>query len=772
MTQEIDAQAGTLGRPEDAGKGEAGKVARWMLEVELASKVESRWRDAASKVIDKYRGDGDGGCEFNILWSNTEVLRPHLYGQTPKADVRRRFRDADPVGRNAAEVMERALDYGIDAGNLDGQMANVILDYLLPGRAVARVRFEPTIEGEGDAQRLAYASCTVERWPWDRFRRGPGITWEEVPWIAYEHQLVQEEVDRKFPGFGSKVQYDIKMDGVSDKAAEAEPSVFKRVRIWEIWEKVERKIYWLAPSCKEEFLLVEGDKLNLEGFFDCPKPLYAIESGSSLIPIPEFEMYRKQAEELDEVTRRINRLTKTLKQRGVYDSTLKELETLMTAADNEMIATSGGVAKLAGKGFDDAIWMMPIEPAAKVLSQLILQREQLKQIIYEIMGIGDILRGSTDPDETLGAQQLKAQTGSMRMQRRQRDVQGFVRDLLRKKAEIMAENYTPELFQLMTGIKLFPDAAARQQAQMMMQQQAMMAGQTGQQPPPPDPEMQQMMAKPTWEEVMQVLQSDLLRGFRIDIETDSTVAADSAAERQQVTELITGVGGFMQNMVPAVENQLISLEAAKSILTGALRRFKLGRNIENVLEEEEGKPVQPKPDPAMQQMQAQLQMKQQEMEMTLAAKQKEAEAGLMLKERESQAEQQRKAVQLEQDMRLEEQKFGFQMQMDEQKMRHQMDIEAGKAVMMAGIERDRALMAEGGEAGMTNYENAKSSAGGKVDAKLAEAITKQSEMIGQAIQALLEGQQQMQRALSAKKRLVRDEQGRAVGMETVMEGDE
>lgn len=653
--------SGALEKPDDAGKGEAGEIARWLMELDLADKQEKKWRENSNRAIERYRDEKDRtDWKFNILWSNVEVLRPHLYSATPKADVRQRFRDKDPVGNACAEVMERALDYCNETYDFDGVMNNVILDYVLPGRAVARVRFEPVIDqrpvnpqmqespqqeameapaqeaAEPPAQEqqehatypvLSYARTYIERVQWDKFRRGPGAVWDEVPWIAYEHHLTRAEIGRQFPGMGETVTYDIVMSGVDEKKTELEPSVFKRVRVWEIWDKEKKEILYLAPSVKERFLKREPDKYNLEGFFDCPRPLYAIESGTTLVPQVEFEMYRDQAKELDRITMRISKLVNSLKQRGIYDSTIAEFKELFKAADNEMVPTSSSQMAMAAGGMEKAIWMMPIAEAAQVLNQLVLQREQVKQTIYEIMGIGDILRGTSDPNETLGAQQLKAQTGSLRMQRRQRDVQRFVRDLLRKKAELIAENYTPELLSLMTGIKL-PGAEAKQQAQAMLQQ-----AQMSQQPAPP--EAQKIASSPSWDEVMQVLKSDLLRSFRIDIETDSTIAADQAAERQQVTELVTGIGGFVQAITPAVQGGVMSMEAAKAIMLAAMRRFKLGRQVEAVLDEDAEKPQPPKaPDPAAMKAEADIKAAQADTQL----KQQESQARLQLEEQKAQAD--------------------------------------------------------------------------------------------------------------------------------------
>ena len=43
------------------------------------------------------------------------------------------------------------------------------------------------------------------------------------------------------------------------------------------------------------------------------------------------------------------------------------------------------------------------------------QREQIKAVIYELTGLSDIARGASKASETLGAQQLKSQWGSIRL---------------------------------------------------------------------------------------------------------------------------------------------------------------------------------------------------------------------------------------------------------------------------------------------------------------------------------------------------------------------
>ncbi|TIS86103.1 MAG: hypothetical protein E5W99_11765, partial [Mesorhizobium sp.] len=78
---------------------------------------------------------------------------------------------------------------------------------------------------------------------------------------------------------------------------------------------------------------------------------------------------------------------------------------------------------------------------ATTITQLIALRKQLIDDIYQISGLSDIMRGETNPNETLGAQQIKTQYGSVRIRDRQNELVRIARDAARIAAEIMAENF-------------------------------------------------------------------------------------------------------------------------------------------------------------------------------------------------------------------------------------------------------------------------------------------------------------------------------------------
>jgi len=142
---------------QDTGKGPAGVAQRWIAELDLAEREEAEWRRRGKRVIQRYkdeRKNGKGNAnaalidqrKFSILWSNVQTLGPAIYARTPNAVVSRRFKDADPVGRQASEVLERAANFSLEEYDFDYQMVQVRQDYLLPGRGTVWLRYVPTMK--------------------------------------------------------------------------------------------------------------------------------------------------------------------------------------------------------------------------------------------------------------------------------------------------------------------------------------------------------------------------------------------------------------------------------------------------------------------------------------------------------------------------------------------------------------------------------------------------------------------------------------------------
>lgn len=576
----------------------AGVVKRWIAELDIAQRAMKDWVKDGEDAWKVYKSQ-KSEVNFNILWSNTETLRPALYNSEPEPDVRRRNRDKDPKGRYASLVLKRALKYELEAYDFDKHIQDTVLDVLVPGRGIARIKYKPTFQkmdveldplgNEPAPEQIYDEASSCEHVQWDKFRHGPGKTWDEVPWVAFEHTMPKDQLVEFFgEELANKIPLNESQDygKTSDKTMQ---SLVKTACVWEIWDKQKLNVLFICEQYKKTPLLETDDPLHLGGFFPNPRPIYAIEDSTSLVPQPLYEKYKTQAEELNRVSRRITKIVDALKVRGAYAANLSELATVIEASDNQMIPIANASEVAAMGGLDKAIWVLPIDKLAGVLDDLYTAREKTMQTIYEITGLGDIMRGVSNPHETLGAQQLKSQWGTLRLQRMQREVQRFIRDIVRLKGEVIAEHFQQQTLQEMTGVEL-PSAQDKMKLQMQIQQ----AQQTGGQVPE---EMQaaaeHVMSMPTWEEIMQLLRSDQMRRFQIDIETDSTIQETLTRDSQAMQEAITAVVNLFNGLAPAIQMGAMSVEVAKTIALSMARNAKMGEAVEEAIEQIRQPPPQP-----------------------------------------------------------------------------------------------------------------------------------------------------------------------------------
>lgn len=577
-----------------------GIVDRWLAELDLAGKSEREWREESRGIWSRYKtekqkssGLDESEASFNILWSNTEIIVPSLYNSTPSPDVRRRFKDRDPLGKAVATILERSLIYSIDAYDFDAEIELAVLDFALTGRGITRIRYLPEIHSEEEAKpedapedyepktidKITGQDTVCEHWSWDKFRHGPGKKWGQVPWVAFEHDMSYDDLVEYF-GEEMADKVPLSSGAESESMGDEVKKLFQSGSVWEIWDKLKRRVLFIAKGVDEPLLSDDSPTLQFKDFFPMPRPAQAILDSTSLVPVPLYRQYKAQAEEINRLTKRIEKVTDMIRVRGAYISHIKAASQLMDAGDGVMIPIED-IGALVGSNIDldKLIWIFPVEKLNAVLEALYRARDQVKQTIYEIIGLSDIMRGATKATETLGAQQLKSQWGSIRLQRMQKEVQRFVRDILRLKAEVIAEHYEPEVLATMTQVKL-PMGQEKQQLQMAVQT----ARSQGQQVPE---DVMKLLESPSWDEAIAVMRQDSARQYRISVETDSTIlnTADRDAKSMQANvESIGAVFGAIPLLRDAGAQN--AAEVAKELALSILRHSRFGgRAVEDVVDD-------------------------------------------------------------------------------------------------------------------------------------------------------------------------------------------
>ena len=571
----------------------------WLDEIGAARKREKDFRKDGKRIREIYDGSKADETPFNILFSNTETMGPALYSAVPRPVVQRRFKDSDPLGKVAATAGQRILEFLLDT-NIDGYetfdeaMKCVVNDALLPGRGVSAVKYDAVIGTvEGAEVKASELVCSDSR-SWDRVFFGFARKWSKVPWVAFEEHMDLEAAEAMFgKEISNRIEFTVGEDNDDEdgkegnNADERDMGERKTALVYQIWDKSNGKVVrYISPHYKEGYLKIQEDPLELTGFFPIPRPLQFIEKSNDLKPVAPYILYENQAKELNRLTRRINRIAEAIKARGIYDSSLGgDIENVMKADDNTLVPSDKSSSLSAEKGLQNAIWFLPIQELVVTHEKLLMAREQCKQVIYEITGISDIIRGATKASETLGAQKLKSQWGTLRIKPKQGEVQRYARDILRLMLEIAATKFSEDTWAQMTGLPFLTQAQSQQ-----MQQIAQAAQLSGQ---PPPPEVMQQLQQPTWEAVLAMLKKDTQRAYRIDIETNSTVEPEAVEDQKNIADLMTALGQFLNGVGPLVEKGVMPFEVAQTMMLSITRRFRFGTEIEDQIKAM--KPPAPEP---------------------------------------------------------------------------------------------------------------------------------------------------------------------------------
>jgi hypothetical protein len=625
----------------------------------------AKWQARTKKIVKRYRDDsrGQGGNEaarFNILWSNVQTLTPAVYAKLPKADISRRFGDNDPVGRVASQLLERAIDFEIEHyPDFRATMKYDVEDRFLGGRGTAWVRYEPHVapigieddgvsitsaieQGEGappNLEQIEYECAPVDYIHWRDFGHSQARTWEEVTcvwrWVYMNREALAER-------FGDEMARKIPLDQGPEplNAYNEAKRTYNRAKICELWDKETQKVYWFCKGMPQ-MIDVRDDPLGIEGFFPCPKPLYATTTSDTLVPVPDFLLYQDQAMELDILSDRIDGLVKALRVRGVYDSSQPALQRLLTEGDNNaLIPVDKWMAFSEKGGLKGSIDLLPLDTLANALIQCYRAREDIKSQIYEITGISDIIRGTSFASETATAQQIKGQYAGLRLRSMQEDVALFASELIRLKAQVMCMHYQPQT--------ILAYAAAQQMT----------------------PADQQLIPQ-----ALELLKDKPLRNFRVDIAADSLVMLDENQNKQDRMQFLQAFGGFLAQALPVGQASPQMVPMMMELLRFGMQAFKAARPIEGQI------------DATLQQLQ-QAAMQQQNPEQQ--GKQAEMQQKGQLEQSKMQMESALTQAKMQHEMQMEQMRNQAKMAMEQQKMDFEARLKAAELQQKQAADRYRA----------------------------------------------------------------------------------
>lgn len=542
-------------------------VEEWVNKITVAEKQYEKYYNLVRETREFYKdnaGSSKTEGRYNIFWSGVETQKPFLYFRQPKPYIERANPSAGEAQKLACRILSRALAWNLQQFDFDSVVKYARNDFLISGCGILWEHYEPEFAEFPDAcdptrkielktgEKVVSQYVNPEHFIADCDKVG---IWEDVSWVARKiYMSKQEAVD----AFGEAACVELVREGEKDYRS-------REICVYEIWDKISRRVYWLAKEKRGDFLKVCDNPLKTEGFFPCPKPIFATLTNDSIIPIPDYSLIKELLNELNGINTRMKLTMQALKVSGAYDNSFPELAnilskdvTLVAAKDFERLKDAGGL-----RGIIDFV---PIEQYVSALEQLAARRQDIIARIYDITGVSDIMRGTSDAAETATAVNQKTNFGTLRNQDRQNDMQRFICDVFRLKAEIICELFSVDTLMSFLTAEEAADAQVARAA-------------------------------------VRVLKDDKMRGMVLHVESDNVF--NLSAENNELQNGIKVINEMINTALPAVSQQPLLLPLYRQMIGAVCGSLPKGRIFETVLEKvfndiaaDLNRPEPPQQDPA------------------------------------------------------------------------------------------------------------------------------------------------------------------------------
>lgn len=535
-----------------------------------AEKIYAPYYDLVQETRTYYK-DQKGGRNaigrYNIFWSSIETLKPFLYFKQPQPYIDRLNKMPNSAENLACRILEKALEWDMAQFDFDSVIKYARNDFLISGCGIIWEHYMPefrelqnkddkgTVFSVKTAEKVISEYVNPEHFLADT--EGIGI-WEDIKWVARKIFMSRADVAQNF---GDQYKTTINPEEI--------------VCVYEVWYKPYKKVYWVSKEYPEKFLKEIDDPLHLSGFFPCPKPIFATQTNDSIIPTPDYCLIKEMLNELNGITQRMKLVMQALKVSGAYDKSFPELYnilnkdvTLVAVSDFQKLKDCGGI-----RGIID---FAPIEQYIQALEQLSVRREDVIKRIYDVTGVSDIMRGNSNTVETATAVKQKANFGTLRNQDRQNDMQRFIADLYRIKAEIICEQFSEKT---LAGFLTHDE----------------------------------QQNKLTVTEAILLLKTDKLRGMILRVESDAVFNQEE--EHKKTIDSITTVNTMIKEAFALVSSQPLLLPLYRSMIESVIATMPRARQFESVLEQtfnNISKDLQDKPQPSENNLEGNLAQAQQE----------------------------------------------------------------------------------------------------------------------------------------------------------------
>lgn len=649
----------------------------WDKEVKAAEKRLKDFMKRGNDVVDRYEDQrsamqsGDSNAQaatrLNLFYTNITTMKAMMYGNQPKIDVAREHNDPDDDDARVASLMlERILtaDVRTSGDDLATALRNCLQDRLLPGLGQARVVFD--YKNDAESAKIVYTHWQDFMWGWCR-------TWSECPWVAFRAYLTKEQVEERF---NEKAAITMKfnkrdVDEDADTSPDEAKSVVEKAEVWEIWCKKSKRVYFYNKEV-DLILDVREDPLKIRSFWPCPMPMAANTTTRLFQPTADFILAQDLYNQIDRLATRVTVITRAVKVVGVYDQAADGVKRMLQeGSENDLIPVSSWAMFAEKGGLNGAVDWFPVQEVVGVLSTLRQVLSESIDLLYQVTGMSDILRGaSTEQYTSDGTQQLKAKFGSIRVQAMQDEFARFAADLAEIKAEIVCKHFGSEAIMQQSGAEFLPkDDKPRIGAAM------------------------DLMRRPDFV-------------WRVDIKPESMSMVDYAQLKSERTEFLNAMATYIQSAQAAVQSIPGSLPVMLEMLKWGMAGFKgsdyLEGMMDKAIEVATQAAEQPQDDPEAKARQAEMQRDQQAHQMEMQKLQAKAQADIAVEREKAKNAMQQEL--LDHRHKMEQELVEHKNEITKLREEFMADMKLIKENLMADLTTERAQSAYAMEEGTQEHQ--------------------------------------------------------------------
>lgn len=346
--------------------------------------------------------------------------------------------------------------------------------------------------------------------------------WSQVKRIAFCEHYSPVDFKRIF---GVKAYNDLPKNEDPSSDDEDTGAMNKRryITVYEYWDKWAKKCYWL-PENSDEFVTPnryyipdESDAddqpnglYDLAEFFPVPPPMMMNQSTDEFWPVPEYYQLMDILDDINSIFSRMAAATRAFRTRLLFDANVEGLQpALNEAAEGDAFGVPNLSQSLnaAGGTLEAVVQYIPVDAVINSLNQLYIALEQRLNVLYKVSGNSDMLQGLiTDPTQrTFGERQMTEKYALNQIADPQQKMQIFVKDCYELMCEMALKNFKDEsLDKYIMPQTLQPDEQS------------------------------------SYRSAMELLKNENDR-FRIDLETDSTIALNEEYDKQVRIELVNAL---------------------------------------------------------------------------------------------------------------------------------------------------------------------------------------------------------------------------------------